>query len=172
MMLPPLSLKQRDDILERLRTWAGQDRCARPSHRTLTEPETVALAAGDLIEIGAHTAAHPVLSMLPVAEQKREIEASKQRLEAVLGRAVVSFAYPYGSLSDYGRETIKTVQAAGFESACTTFDDVVRPACWCATGMASGSIGSSARGCSSDRRRAGAEAALGEMDAASIVRYH
>jgi peptidoglycan/xylan/chitin deacetylase (PgdA/CDA1 family) len=128
MMLPPLSLKQRDDILERLRTWAGQDRCARPSHRTLTEPETVALAAGDLIEIGAHTAAHPVLSMLPVAEQKREIEASKQRLEAVLGRAVVSFAYPYGSLSDYGRETIKTVQAAGFESACTTFDDVVRPA--------------------------------------------
>lgn len=127
MLLPALSLAQRDDVLERLRTWAGQDRCARASHRTLTESETVALAAGDLIEIGAHTAAHPVLSMLPVAEQKREIEASKRRLEAVLERPVVSFAYPYGSLSDYGRETIETVQASGFESACTTFDDVVRP---------------------------------------------
>jgi hypothetical protein len=66
--------------------------------------------------------------MLPVAEQKREIEASKRRLEAVLERPVVSFAYPYGALSDYGRETIETVQAIGFESACTTFDDVVRPA--------------------------------------------
>jgi peptidoglycan/xylan/chitin deacetylase (PgdA/CDA1 family) len=127
MMLPALTPRQREDILERLRAWAGQDRRARVSHRTLTESETVALAAGDLIEIGAHTAAHPVLSMLPVAEQKREIEASKRRLEAVLERPVVSFAYPYGALSDYGRETIETVQAIGFESACTTFDDVVRP---------------------------------------------
>jgi hypothetical protein len=55
---------QREDALSQLREWAQLKREGRASHRALTEDETRALAQGGLVDIGAHTATHPVLSML------------------------------------------------------------------------------------------------------------
>jgi hypothetical protein len=60
---------------------------------------------------------------LPEALQRDEIRRSKADLEATLGSAVASFAYPHG---DYTKATVATVREAGFINACSTVPESVR----------------------------------------------
>ena len=113
---------QRWTILDALTAWAEAPPIPRPSHQTLTSEEAVRLAEGDLMEIGAHTMTHPVLAALPLLEQRQEIQESKARLEALVGHAVVSFAYPHGSSTP---ETAASVGEAGFVCACSSHPDAV-----------------------------------------------
>jgi peptidoglycan/xylan/chitin deacetylase (PgdA/CDA1 family) len=82
------------------------------------------LAAGDVVEIGAHTVTHPVLARLDADEQAREVAGSRSELESGLGRPVTSFAYPYGGKSEYSAASIEAVRAAGFERACANVEHV------------------------------------------------
>lgn len=68
-------------------------------------------------EIGAHTLHHPHLPALPPAEAAAEISGSKAALEARLGTEVISFAYPYGALTE---QLKRQVAAAGFAFAVAT----------------------------------------------------
>lgn len=61
--------------------------------------------------IAAHTQHHAFLTRHSAAKQWEEIEGSKKDLEALLGRPVTSFAYPYGSWSP---SIIEQVKNAGF----------------------------------------------------------
>ena len=47
-------------------------------------------------EIGAHTESHPILSVLPVEEARREILRSRHVLESLIDKKVGMFAYPNG----------------------------------------------------------------------------
>jgi len=125
-LLRPLRDRERRDILDRLRSWAGAQRNARPTHRPLSAEEIVQLKDGGLVEIGAHTVSHPVLSSLDPMEQREEILASKTRLEDISGTAVTCFSYPYGTVSDYTQETVRIVRQGGFGCACSNFPGVVR----------------------------------------------
>ena len=120
--------EERHEALQRLMTWANVEPLSRPTHRSLTPNEVLTLARGGLVEIGAHTVTHPALAVLPADSQRLEIERSKSDLETLLGRAVTDFAYPYGSRHDYTAETVAAVRAAGFTSACSTSDCLVKPA--------------------------------------------
>lgn len=124
-LLGPLSEKERSQVLGGLESWAGVDGQARPEYRALSADELVRLSQDGLVEIGAHTMTHAVLSALPVEEQRWEIQSVKQELEAILGRPVVHFAYPYGSRSDYTAETVAMVREAGFACACSNFGGTV-----------------------------------------------
>ena len=95
---------------------------ARPDRRMMTRDEVAELAAGGLIEIGAHTVTHPVLSALDRHRQRWEIAQSKRDLEQVTGNAVRFFAYPNGFKVDYSEETIRMVQEAGFAGAYAAWD--------------------------------------------------
>jgi peptidoglycan/xylan/chitin deacetylase (PgdA/CDA1 family) len=75
------------------------------------------LDQGGLVEVGAHTVSHPLLSAHSLAFQRNEIRRSKVSLEEILGHPVTSFAYPYGA---YTPETIALLQEAGFNCACAT----------------------------------------------------
>jgi peptidoglycan/xylan/chitin deacetylase (PgdA/CDA1 family) len=97
----------------------------RPSHRSLTLEEVFALAEEELIELGAHTVTHPVLSSLPEAAQRHEILMSKRRLQDLLNRPVSSFSYPYGQQAHYTAETVKIVRQAKFSCGCCNFVGVV-----------------------------------------------
>jgi peptidoglycan/xylan/chitin deacetylase (PgdA/CDA1 family) len=110
-----------------LQTWAGGRAGAYDgtSSRVMSEEELVRLTADGLVEVGAHTVTHPVLATLSEARQRAEIRRSKQRLEAICGRRVTSFAYPYGSLVDYSPRTVALVREAGFERACSFFEGLV-----------------------------------------------
>jgi peptidoglycan/xylan/chitin deacetylase (PgdA/CDA1 family) len=74
------------------------------------------LADAPLIDIGAHTKTHPLLSTLSPDEQYDEINGSRQWLEEALAQPVFSFAYPSGA---YNGETVEAVRASGFSAACT-----------------------------------------------------
>ena len=123
-MLLPLSNPEREKALEQLRRGATRY-MDRRQHRCLTAQELCKLASGDLVEIGAHTMTHPVLAELPLDQQEQEIGGSKRRLEAVTGKDVNSFAYPYGKEHHYNRQTVEAVQANGFTCACSNFGGLV-----------------------------------------------
>lgn len=124
-LLKPMAAVEQERILHDLCAWAGRKATARESHRFLAPEEINRLAYGGLIEVGAHTVTHPILSPLSEAPQRDEILSSKTQLEDILGSPVTSFAYPYGSRRDYSKETVAIVRDAGFECACTTTADVI-----------------------------------------------
>jgi peptidoglycan/xylan/chitin deacetylase (PgdA/CDA1 family) len=124
--LRPLADAERERVLNDLVAWAGVDLATSSEHRTLTGSEVVRLAEGGIVEIGAHTVSHPVLSGLSVEAQREEIRGSKRQLEEASGQRIGSFAYPYGGRSHYTQETVRAVREAGFNLACSNFDGAVR----------------------------------------------
>ncbi len=124
--LRPLSAPQRKAALGELAQQAGADPAGRPSHLPLSCDELHQLAADDLIEIGAHTLHHSLLSALPEDAQRREIVESKLMLENLVGREITSFSYPYGGRRDYSPATEALVRDAGFHQACSNFAGLVR----------------------------------------------
>jgi peptidoglycan/xylan/chitin deacetylase (PgdA/CDA1 family) len=124
-LLKHSSEEDRRKVLDALAKWASAPTYPRSTHRPLTADEVARLAESKLIDIGAHTVTHPVLSTLSVSMQREEIHGSKTRLEEILGRQVTSFAYPFGSQRDYTSETVRLAQQAGFDCACANFRDVI-----------------------------------------------
>ena len=123
-LLAPLANHAREDVLQQLRSGASAQP-VKQLHRCLTEDELRVLASGDLVEIGAHTLTHPVLSSLSAEQQEDEIAGSKRRLEMLTGKSITSFAYPYGKKNHYTAHTVSTVQANGFACACSNFGGLV-----------------------------------------------
>lgn len=122
--LVQLPKRERAEALEKICRWARTERDSRDENRTLHPDEVVALGAGGLISLGAHTVTHPSLPLLSSAEQLDEIQESKTQLENFLNRSVTSFAYPHG---DYYAKTAALVQKSGFQCACTTKSECVSP---------------------------------------------
>ncbi len=125
-LLLPLAETERERVLNHLFKWAAVSPAGRPTHRALSPAEVLHLADGGLIEVGSHTVTHPVLSALPLKEQKTEITRSKVRLEEILNDRIVSFSYPYGGHSHYTAQTVAAVREAGYECACSNFSGIVR----------------------------------------------
>lgn len=84
----------------------------------LSIAELQRLAAHPLIEIGAHTASHPVLARAPREVQQDEVARCLDSLKTWLGRDVKSFAYPNGRpREDYNEETMAVLTEWGIEDA-------------------------------------------------------
>ncbi|MBV9994799.1 MAG: polysaccharide deacetylase family protein [Caulobacteraceae bacterium] len=108
--------------LAALRDWAGLSRPARAKHRAMGSGELAQLNDG-LIAVGAHTVTHPALPVLPPERQAQEIAASRKACEALTGRPVPHFAYPFGR---YDRASRSACREAGFAQACATIPGPVR----------------------------------------------
>ena len=111
--------------MQSLAAWAGASQQGRPEHRTLTESEVHALCQGGLVDVGAHTVSHPVLSKLSDVEQEAEIVNSKSELERIVGRPILGLAYPFGTRADYSKTTTRLTSDAGFAYACSNFPETV-----------------------------------------------
>jgi peptidoglycan/xylan/chitin deacetylase (PgdA/CDA1 family) len=125
-LLQPLGTDERRDVVDTLFAWANVSPDPRPSHQSMTRDQLQKVEHDSLVEIGAHTVNHPVLSALPVALQQHEIEQSKNDLEEICGRPITKFAYPHGAPSHYTADTIAIVKRAGFLSACSAFGEFVQ----------------------------------------------
>jgi peptidoglycan/xylan/chitin deacetylase (PgdA/CDA1 family) len=125
-LLRPISEKERRQKLREVRRWTASVPARRSNHRPLSLEEVERLHQGRLVEVGAHTITHPILSALPSVSQAHEIRKNKARLEKILDRSVSSFAYPYGKPYDYTAQTIDIVRQAGFTCACASFAGLVR----------------------------------------------
>ena len=69
------------------------------------------------IDIESHTATHSHLDQLTYEEQLKELKDSKEKIESITGKEVLSVAYPYGDLNE---DSIKAVKEAGYSLAFTT----------------------------------------------------
>lgn len=70
-----------------------------------------------LIEIGAHTRTHAILSRCSGELQRQEIDDCKRAIEEETGRAAEAFCYPNGMPGDFNDDTVSIVRNLGFRSA-------------------------------------------------------
>lgn len=84
--------------------------------RLMGQPQVREWVAGGQ-EAGAHTRTHPRLLGLNKTEAQQEIAGSKLELEAVTGKLVQHFCYPFG---EFDRQHVQMVQEAGYQTATTT----------------------------------------------------
>jgi peptidoglycan/xylan/chitin deacetylase (PgdA/CDA1 family) len=110
-----LEKDERELVMTRLRSIFTVRGSRTVKGRAMTKEEVRTLVSDGLITVGAHTVTHPVLSSLDAAACRREITESKLACEALIGKPVAGFAYPYGNIDTKARGT---VVAAGFSFAC------------------------------------------------------
>jgi peptidoglycan/xylan/chitin deacetylase (PgdA/CDA1 family) len=70
-----------------------------------------------MVDVGAHTRTHPILSYCDAAELQAEIVESKLAIEREIGRKVTSFCYPNGQPTDVSEAARAAVRAVGYENA-------------------------------------------------------
>jgi peptidoglycan/xylan/chitin deacetylase (PgdA/CDA1 family) len=119
--LLPMSSEARKRIITHLRNWSGFETEESSPCRTMTSDELIQLVSGGLIDVGAHTVSHPILSELADIEQRMEVLKGKEILEKILNCKVKSFSYPHGQLTE---ETLTIVRNSGFLCACASYNDV------------------------------------------------
>jgi peptidoglycan/xylan/chitin deacetylase (PgdA/CDA1 family) len=107
---------EQEGALQALRDQAGVSAEPRPSHRTMSAAEVRDLRSAR-IAIGAHSLSHTSLSARSVEDQAHEIRDSRTQVAEIIGAAPKSFAYPFG---DFDEHSLRLVEEAGFECACTT----------------------------------------------------
>jgi peptidoglycan/xylan/chitin deacetylase (PgdA/CDA1 family) len=118
-----LDVEEQHHAMNTIRTWSGVS-SIETTARAMTHEELIEFAEDGLIEIGAHTRNHPILSQLSPDRQRQEIVSGKRDLESLLNGQVEGFAYPNGIATD---NTKRIVHDAGFRFACTSLQNVVRP---------------------------------------------
>ncbi len=74
-------------------------------------------------EIGAHSLDHYPLTGLSEEDIVYEVSRSKQAIENVLGKPILTFSYPYGSVDDRVK---KIVSNSGFLFACGVYSGAAR----------------------------------------------
>lgn len=90
-------------------------------HDLMLRSEQVLAMRRSGLSIGAHTVSHPIIAKLSASEQRREIDASRQALQSILGEPVTVFAYPNGKPGqDYNDESTRIVRELGFRCALST----------------------------------------------------
>ncbi len=118
---------ERARALGELESWSGGGGGElEPDRRPLSADGLRRLSASGIVEIGAHSATHPVLAHLNPAEQAVEIEGARTALEELVGCPVTSFAYPYGGRREYNASATELVRRAGYRRACTNVQAPVR----------------------------------------------
>lgn len=75
-----------------------------------------------LVNFGAHTLSHPILSRVSSAKAQKEISESKSTIEKNLQTPVRHFAYPNGDSSDFNQSVIDIIRKEGFDCALTTIN--------------------------------------------------
>jgi peptidoglycan/xylan/chitin deacetylase (PgdA/CDA1 family) len=65
------------------------------------------------------------LAQVDPAEQEAEIHGSKRDLEAMLGRPVRYFSYPFGTGADFNRTTARIAREAGFLHTAANYSGFV-----------------------------------------------
>jgi len=69
------------------------------------------------LDLGSHTITHDYLPDLGSEAIKQEIFGSRQRLQKIFGRPVLTIAYPTGGFNE---EVLRFVKEAGYLCGCTT----------------------------------------------------
>lgn len=84
------------------------------------------MQASGLIDFGAHTVNHEILSRLSGDKIKKEIVTSCERVTEMLGIDAPVFAYPNGSAADFDENALAVLRELDLPCALTTIDRLCR----------------------------------------------
>ena len=87
--------------------------------RMLDKKAIRGMMASGLIEFGAHTHHHAILSQLSDEQRYDEIRQSIDTIYELTGHPCKCFAYPNGRMEDYDSDSIKNLKACGIKMAVT-----------------------------------------------------
>jgi peptidoglycan/xylan/chitin deacetylase (PgdA/CDA1 family) len=105
----------------------GIDEAAISGELCLSWDELKPFARDPLVGIGAHTISHCNLAKHPAETAAYELTESRSRIENVLQRQVLHFAYPYGDRIAAGVREFALARAAGYKTAVTTRPGMIFP---------------------------------------------
>lgn len=88
--------------------------------RILGSDQVVEMFRSGLVDFGAHTASHTILTRISKKNAREQILRSLDAVAALTGENCRSFAYPNGKPSDFDEETVEILGSAGVEVAVTT----------------------------------------------------
>lgn len=91
------------------------------SSNHLTSSQLQEIAKDGLVEIGAHTVHHIWLKGQSLKTVSNEVFQSRETLEKLINKPVISFAYPFGAFDE---QAVQVVKDAGFRSAVSTIPGV------------------------------------------------
>ena len=91
-------------------------------YRMLGASEVLEMAGSGLVDFGAHTCSHAILSGLSKSEREREITESLAVVERLTGLPCTLFAFPNGRASDYGSCDVEVLEGKRIAVAVTTID--------------------------------------------------
>lgn len=86
----------------------------------LNEDQIKKMSVHKLITVGAHTHRHNRLSGLDYQKQLDEINISKEILQNITGSQINYFAYPFGGIFDFNKDTTKVLKSVNLRCAYTT----------------------------------------------------
>jgi peptidoglycan/xylan/chitin deacetylase (PgdA/CDA1 family) len=122
--LPPAELASWLDELTRLLGALGIQTNDNGDDRFMSWSEVADLANSGVVTIGSHACSHRPLSRLDADARQRELAESRRQIEARIGRAVDTLAYPDGAHDD---ATVDGARTAGYRLAFTTIRGTVAP---------------------------------------------
>jgi peptidoglycan/xylan/chitin deacetylase (PgdA/CDA1 family) len=98
---------------------------APPKYAACTWSELREMAHSGLVDIGSHTATHPILASITDEESRQELTLSRSQIEAGLGRQISSFCFPNGKPGDYRPSQVRQVIDTGYTSAVVALPGLV-----------------------------------------------
>ncbi|MEN3333162.1 MAG: hypothetical protein V7641_2527 [Blastocatellia bacterium] len=116
-LLKAIADDEKDAAIARMATAFGVElpTAPPPEYASVTWEQVGEMSAAG-IEIGSHTATHPILPNVTLEHVRRELVESRQRIAAEIGRPVDLFCYPNG---DYNDAVAREVERAGYTCAVT-----------------------------------------------------
>lgn len=95
--------------------------------RILDWEQVRAMQQGGLVEFGAHSMTHAILTRVSATELERELHDARDRIESETGCPCRLLCYPNGQLADFSPEVIRAARAAGYVAGLTTLRGFLRP---------------------------------------------
>ena len=80
-----------------------------------------AISQHPLCTIGGHTVSHTALNQLSEEEFRQEVLGGIEKLQAVTGKPIYHFAYPYGSPNEIGERDYQLISEFGFKTVFTSY---------------------------------------------------
>jgi len=90
---------------------------------SLNREQIMSLAKDDLCTIASHTISHPYLGNMTVEQQRSEMRESKLKLEQLIHKEVLHFAYPFGH---YNTDSIQLAKECGYSTAALAWGGKLR----------------------------------------------
>ncbi len=104
----------------------GREATGAGPERYLTWEELRTVQKSGLVTIGSHAHTHRSLALMPLADAREEMRLSRERLILELDAEVSSFAYPFGTQSDFNAATDQALADCGYALAFNSIHGVIR----------------------------------------------